>query len=171
MPTGFIYSIVCNETGKVYYGSTTQNVSERIRDHRSSLNSYLNGTRLNGCSSYEIIERNNYTVSTIETVEFEIKKELLERERFYIENNECINRHLPAQTAEERKEYNRQLSLSQTEKRKERMKIWWENNKEKRREYSRRYREKMNGDENYKEKRREYVQRHREKKRNETENK
>lgn len=154
MPTGFIYSIVCNETGKVYYGSTTENVSERIRRHNCSLKSWKEG-KYEYCASFEIIERNNYTVSTLETVEFEIKKELYERERFYIENNECINRYLPVQTAEERTEFLRQYAL--TEKRKEQMKIWAKNNKEKTREYSRRYYEKNNGDENYKEKRREYM--------------
>ena len=130
MPSGFIYSIVCNETGEVYYGSTTQNVSERIFIHNSNMKRWNEG-KTNYCASYEIIERNNYTVSTIETVEFEDKTELYERERFYIENNDCVNCRLPVLTTEER-----------TEQAKERGKIWRENNKGKFREYKRRYREK-----------------------------
>lgn len=170
MPTGFIYSIVCNETGKVYYGSTIQNVSNRIRNHNCNLKRWKEKEgKYDYCSSYEILDKNNYTVRTLETVEFENKTELLERERFYIENNECINLCLPAQTAEER-----------TEQRKEKSKIWAKNNKDKTREYKRRNYEKYKEKEREykrqyyeknKEKLREYARRYYEKKRNETENK
>jgi len=139
MPTGVIYSIVCNETGEVYYGSTTKTADERSRKHYNSFNAWKEG-KYDYCSSFQIIERGNYTVNTVDTIDFETKKELHERERFWIENNECINRKLPAQTSEERKEY--LLLFSRTEKRREQQRIWAENNKEKMREYARRHREK-----------------------------
>ena len=125
---GYIYSIVCNETGEVYYGSTTKSVEERIQQHRWDCATWKNGGKKNYCSSYSIIERDNYTVNTIETVEYEERKEILEIEKVFIRNNPCINRGNPISTAEERKEYYRQRNA--TERKKETNRIWRENNKE-----------------------------------------
>ena len=102
MPSGVIYSIVCNETGEVYYGSTTKTADERVYRHLCCFKSWKRGKN-RCCSSFRIIERGNYTVNTVDTIDFETKKELHERERFWIENNECINRQLPTQTPEEKR--------------------------------------------------------------------
>ena len=60
------------------------------------------------CSSFEIIQRNNYEYATLEKVEFEEKFELNNRERFYIENNKCVDRSVPNRTNKEYYEANRE---------------------------------------------------------------
>jgi hypothetical protein len=52
-------------------------------------------------SVYNIIKENNYTLQEVEKVEYEEKKQLRERERYYIENNECVNMCIPNRTQKE----------------------------------------------------------------------
>jgi hypothetical protein len=100
---GYIYKIWDNDDPSlVYYGSTKQQVSIRMGKHRKIYNP---------CTSKIIIERNNYQYATIEKVEYEDKFELHNRERWYIENNICVNKRIPNQTmAEWRKKYKQQMA-------------------------------------------------------------
>jgi hypothetical protein len=110
---GKIYKIVCNETNEVYYGSTIESLTDRIRKHNDK-----------SCRSRQIISRNNYYYKLIEDYSCNNKYELNTRERWYIENNNCINKTIPTRT---RKEY-RQVNK---DKKKIIDKIYYENNKEK----------------------------------------
>ena len=97
---GYIYKIWDNDDPSlVYYGSTKQQVSIRMGKHR---------TIYNACSSKIIIERNNYQYATIEKIEYEDKFELHNRERWYIENNICVNKSIPNQTTAEYRKKNKQ---------------------------------------------------------------
>ncbi len=104
---GIIYKITCNETGEVYYGSTTQSLNVRISKHKSDCKRWKEG-QCHFTTSYNIIDRGNYSYSLIETVECEDRKQLEARERFYIENNECINKIIPCRTGKEYKEDNKE---------------------------------------------------------------
>jgi len=95
---GKIYKIVCNLTGEVYYGSTIQKLNYRISGHKCSL----------GCESRLIINRNNYYYVLIENYSCNNKKELETRERWYVENNDCINKIIPTRTMKEWKEDNKE---------------------------------------------------------------
>ena len=90
---GFIYEIRCNITNKCYYGATT------------SLYRKYNHMHKNSTSSKEIIDAGDWNMKTLETIFYRDKSELLLRERWYIENNECINKNLPIITKEEKEEY------------------------------------------------------------------
>ena len=90
---GYIYKIWDNDDPSlVYYGSTIQQVSIRMGKHRDSSNS---------CISKIIIDRNNYQYATLEKVEYEDKFELRNRERWWVENNVCINKQVPNRTQKE----------------------------------------------------------------------
>jgi len=90
---GKIYKIHCNITGEDYYGSTSQAYfSSRITTHRKLED---------GCSSKQIIERGDYKVEIIEHYPCNNKFELLSRERYYIENFECVNLIIPTRTKNE----------------------------------------------------------------------
>jgi len=117
---GKIYKIVCNETGEIYYGSTIDKLNKRICDHKSHQN----------CVSKQIINRNNYYYELIEDYSCNNKKELETRERWYIENNKCINKFIPTRTLKEYYQIN-----------KEKKKEYQKQNKEKIKEYSKQYRE------------------------------
>tara|TARA_R110000803_G_scaffold8640_1_gene27716 strand:+ start:44 stop:805 length:762 start_codon:yes stop_codon:yes gene_type:complete len=79
-----IYKITCNETGEVYYGSTTQkNLASRMTAHRKDDSKLL---------SLIIIQRNNYGYSLVENFSCKNSEELHQKLRFYIDNNVCINK-------------------------------------------------------------------------------
>jgi len=84
---GYIYKIYDNTNGNVYYGSTSQQVSKRVGDHRSDYNKWINKTKTKKCACSIIFDNNDYSYSTIEEVNYENKWELRNRERWYIEKN------------------------------------------------------------------------------------
>ena len=119
---GKIYKLTDNTTKNIYYGSTCQLLKERISQHKKDYKGYLKGKR-HYRKSYDIIKNNNYTIELVEEFKSNNKKELLERERYYIENNNCINEQIPNRTQKEwykdnKKEYSKKC------------KEWYENNKE-----------------------------------------
>ena len=75
-----------------------------------------------------------YEYATLESMEFEEKFELKNRERFYIENNTCVNIRVPNRTNKEWYEENREI-LS------EKKKIYAKANKEKFDDYNKKYQE------------------------------
>lgn len=144
---GIIYKIVCNETGEVYYGSTTNKyLCNRMAQHKSSFKRFQNGTH-SYMSSFQIIERGNYSYSLIETVECEDRIYLEQRERYYIENNECVNKIIVGRTQKERyeankdklKEYNKAHYEANKDAIKLRVRQYSENNREKVLENKRQY--------------------------------
>ena len=121
---GYIYKIYDNTNGNVYYGSTKQLLCKRIAGHKAKYNCYLNkNINSSYCKSYEIIKNNDYSYCVVEELEYESKWELLNKERYYIENNECINKQIPTRTGKEYYENNKEIIA-------EKGKIYRENNKE-----------------------------------------
>jgi hypothetical protein len=103
---GKIYKIVCNVSGKIYIGSTCKkSLSRRLSYHRIDYKLYLK-QKQHFISSYEVLENNNYSIILLEEYPCETKEQLLARERYYIENNECVNKVIPTRNKNERsKEY------------------------------------------------------------------
>ena len=110
-----IYKIECNITNEVYYGSTVKNLCDRITCHRCKRD----------CSAINIIDRGNYTYKVIEEYSCDSKFELETRERWWIENNVCVNKNIPTRTKAEHRQDNRE-HISQYNK------DYWEKNKKKR---------------------------------------
>jgi hypothetical protein len=117
---GFIYKIFDNTNGSIYYGSTTQTISKRMTTHRSSYKAWVAGKR-SGCKSFGILKNNDYSYSLVEQVECENKMELLQRERFWIENNECVNKCIPIRSQDERKEYHKEYHHHYQQQNRERL--------------------------------------------------
>ena len=92
---GKIYKIKCNETGEQYFGSTTGSLQVRLNSHKSQTKCK------NQCMSRQIINRGNFQIELVENYSCETSHELHKRERFYIDNNECINHVIPTRTAKE----------------------------------------------------------------------
>jgi hypothetical protein len=100
---GKIYKIVCNKTNLVYIGSTTQKyLSYRLKGHCYAHKQFLNGKcRYTTC--FKILENNDYYIELVELYPCNSKDELLVRERYYFDNIECVNKHQPSQTKDEKK--------------------------------------------------------------------
>ena len=102
---GKIYKICCNVTGECYYGSTTQTLAQRMGKHKR------NTTNLLGAKA--IISRGSFDISLVEVYPCDSKEELHKRERFYIENNSCINKHAKEAWIKEYKEINKEVIKTQ----------------------------------------------------------
>lgn len=113
---GYIYKIYDNDNNKTYFGSTGMLPEARLKFHKRACKYYMEG-RGKFVSVYNIIKENNYTLQEVEKVEYEEKKQLRERERYYIENNECVNMCIPNRTQKEwEKKFKREYYLKNWEK-------------------------------------------------------
>jgi len=92
-----IYKIYDNTNGNVYYGSTYNLLRVRIQGHRDDAK-----IDTKNCASKQIILNGNYSYSMVEPYPCNSKQELHTRERYWIENFDCVNKVVPGRT---RKEY------------------------------------------------------------------
>lgn len=95
---GHVYKIWSLKGDKVYYGSTTHKYPiSRFILHKSQYNC----NRL-GCSSLELFEEYGVEHCLFQIVEeCNTKEECREREKWWIQNNTCVNKCLPVITKEE----------------------------------------------------------------------
>ena len=90
---GKIYVLICNKTGKRYYGSTTTTLKIRLYNHINT----------KSCISREIIDNGSYTIELVKLFPCGSKYELETEEGIYIRNNPCINVKIPLRTQMEYK--------------------------------------------------------------------
>ena len=89
----------------VYIGHTTkQYLSQRLAKHVNQYHYWLNNQETQGrTTSYSIFEQcNDYQIILVENYPCNDVNEARSRERYYIENNECINKNIPGRTNVER---------------------------------------------------------------------
>lgn len=140
MDIGIIYKIQDNELGLIYIGKTCLNLNQRIYLHVNKLKCNQNYVSVN-----EIIERDNYTVSIIETITINndiSKLRLSELEAYYIKHMEnVVNKNIPTPY----KGYQYYLNVykpSNIDNIKKYQKTYYEHHKEKLIEYQKNYRNK-----------------------------
>jgi hypothetical protein len=110
-----IYRIVSNVSDDVYYGSTTEpTIARRLAKHVGNYKCYLNG-KSNFTTSFKILETNDYDIILVENVNCETKEQLHQRERFYIENNNCVNKFIPNRTDKQYR-FDNKDSIKETKK-------------------------------------------------------
>jgi hypothetical protein len=139
---GKIYKIVGD--GNVYVGSTCKKLlSQRLSGHVSNYKGFLNGKSQIFTTSYECLKNNDYYIELLETCPCNSKDELHVRERFWIEQLDCINKRVPIRTDEEHIEYQKLYNITyrklynekNKDKRSELSKLYYEKNKDKLSEY------------------------------------
>ena len=134
---GKVYKIVCNITGDIYIGSTTQVLSKRLAQHREKYKGYSNGQlSKKATTSFSIIERGNYDIVLIENVACGSKEELHRAERKHIETNKCVNKQIPTRTPKEYRALHREILNLKSRKR---SKEYYEKNAEARKAKSNSY--------------------------------
>jgi hypothetical protein len=117
LKVGKIYKLIDNTNGNIYIGSTILTLNKRLSVHKCKYKSYLNN-KYTYVTSFEIIKNNDYRIEIIKYVIYKDKIELRQRERYYIENNDCINKNIPSRTLKEyyidnkdyKKEYDKESS-------------------------------------------------------------
>lgn len=123
-----IYKLYDNTNGDTYYGSTCNELRYRIYQHKDATNN---------TKSKSIILNDDYSYSVVEEFPCETKLELHTRERWWIENNKCVNKCVPTRTHKEWKNDNKEeVNLYSKEYR--------ANNIEKSKEYNKNYMKKYN---------------------------
>ena len=117
-----IYKIVDDGNGNVYYGSTIEKyISRRLQKHISDYKCYPNNKKY--FTSYEILKNNNYHIELAENVNCDNRFQLKNRERYYIENYNCVNKNIPNRT-------NKEYKLKNKDKIKDKNKEYYKDNKD-----------------------------------------
>jgi len=92
---GYIYSLTCSNPNLIYYGSTTRPLNVRFSGHKRD---FKNNKQV---SSKILFEWGNVKINLLEEIQYENKKELLDRESYYIRNLKCVNKEIPGRTNKE----------------------------------------------------------------------
>ena len=121
---GRIYVLKSNETDKVYIGSTTKSLSERLRLHKKDYKRWLKDN-YHYVSSFEIIQYSDAFIELLEQVDVEDKTELHKIEGRYIKDNmNCVNKRIAGRNK-------KQYLIDNIDKVKERKKRYYRDNKDK----------------------------------------
>lgn len=90
---GQIYKIWSPSSDATYYGSTTQKLSSRMAEHRST-SAKVRGNTL----SREVIAHGDAVIVLVENYPCDSKYELCAREAHFIKNFDCVNKQIPGRT-------------------------------------------------------------------------
>jgi hypothetical protein len=120
-----IYKLVNLDLGLTYYGSTCGELKRRLSEHKSD-------AKTRNISSKLLFEQGICKIYLVEEFPTENKMLLHQRERFYIENNECVNKCLPSRTK-------REWEVENYDKRTKQHKEWYENNRKEKLEKVKQY--------------------------------
>jgi len=91
---GEIYKLISYSNPQlVYYGSTTQSLSQRFANHKNAYNSF-NRNIGQYMSSFELMRFDDAKIVLVERFPCETREELHLRENEYIIGNECINKNI-----------------------------------------------------------------------------
>ena len=108
---GKIYRLNC--ANLVYIGSTTQALSQRMTQHRRDYKCWVNG-KDHYISSFDLFKLGDPFITLIEDYPCDRKEQLLARERFHIEKNDCVNKNIPGRTMAEYREANKEAIAEKT---------------------------------------------------------
>lgn len=100
---GKIYKIASYQTDDVYYGSTTQPLYSRKAKHKHG-----NKNKGKETTAKDILKFDDAYIELVENFPCDNKEELLKRERFYIQSNDCVNKYIPGRTNKEYREDNKE---------------------------------------------------------------
>lgn len=102
-----IYKLWSPSKNLVYYGSTTQAISQRLSGH---MREYRQCKKRKGnCNSYLILECEDYKIELVEEYPCNNKQQLLKKEGEYIKNNICINKRVAGRTKKEYHKDNKKI--------------------------------------------------------------
>lgn len=132
----YIYRITNTKNDKCYIGSTRQQLEHRRRQHFYSYNRFKKyGT--NCCRSFVLIDedtKENIKIELLEEINTDDIKTARTRERFHIQNNNCVNIIQPTRTnrewANDNREKVKEIGKRYREKNKEKIKLYRDANKE-----------------------------------------
>ncbi len=87
-----------HESELVYFGSTSQSLSQRMAGHRASYKHYLAG-KYHWVSSFELLKLSDAYIELVRVIEYTVKAELNAVEGEYIRENTCVNNNQAGRTS------------------------------------------------------------------------
>ena len=118
---GKIHTIGDSNYTKCCIGSTIQQLSKRMQEHRSSYKTHVDDTH--GCNSvfdlFDEFGAENCRIELLETFACNNKEELLAREGQCIRENECVNKRIAGRTGKQYYDDNRDRYLHYREEHRE----------------------------------------------------
>lgn len=148
---GKIYKLWSPSKNLVYYGSTVETLASRLSKHKYSYKTY-NIDKKKYCTSYLIIECEDYKMELMEEYPCNNKSQLFKKEGEYQKNNECVNKQIAGRTTREWEKDNP-----------DKVADWWKNNPDKSKEYGRTRRQKEGHKEDAQKRSKEYYEKNKEK--------
>ena len=137
---GKIYKLVSNYTDDIYIGSTCNTLSRRKSGHKCHYMRYIDG-KCNYISSFKLYEKGDVDIVLLESCSVNNKDELYRRERYFIENYNCINKYIPGRTKKQYYQANKdKVKKYQNQYKKK----WCEDNKDKVKKYHQINKDKIN---------------------------
>jgi hypothetical protein len=128
---GKIYRLVSDITDKIYIGSCCMPLRQRLSMHKKMFEYFKNGKRKTCCSSKELLEIDPHTqIVLIEQFPCNSKEELFMRERYWIENLNCVNKIRPIITKVEVAHYRKKYFVENKQQILEKAKQYREKNHE-----------------------------------------
>ena len=164
-----IYKLWSPSKNIVYIGSTTETLAQRLAKHKANHKAYNNDNTKNYCSSYLVLDCEDYKIELLEEYACNNRQQLFKKEGEYIKNNECINQFIAGRTKQEYyndnidkikqyridnidktkeyyidnvdklKEQHKQYYINNIDKLKEQNKQYYINNADKKKEYQKQY--------------------------------
>ena len=128
-----IYKLVNDTLDLTYYGCTINSLRKRLWHHKRSHNKCTSKILFEGEGQVKIFLVEEYPTDNRDLLNM--------RERWYIENNDCVNKNLPGRS---KKEWRKQYIEINKEHLKEYQNEYNEKNKEKIKEYRVKNKEKIN---------------------------
>jgi predicted GIY-YIG superfamily endonuclease len=109
LQNGKVYKLTCGDY--TYYGSTVSSLNQRFYEHTARYRKY--GAINKRYNATQLWQYGTPKIELVEAVPCNSYKDLLARERHYIENNPCINKRVPGRTHAEYYAANRDKRLQQ----------------------------------------------------------
>ena len=141
---GRIYKITSINTDKIYIGSTSKKLTERLRSHENDYKAFQNG-KYHYVKSYDILEKENYKIELLEEIEYDTRTELFQREGYYIRKYRdiCVNKYIAGRTDKQHRQDNahkiREVSMQYRKDNANKIKQYYKDNVEKINEVNRQY--------------------------------
>ena len=101
---GKIYKVESLNGNKIYIGSTVNDyLSNRMAKHRNYYKDYLSGKKVRYyvCDIFDEYGVENCVITLIENFPCNDVNELRQRERYYIQTLDCVNKNIPSRTFKE----------------------------------------------------------------------
>lgn len=90
-----VYRIVSLSTGEQYIGSTCNELSKRMAQHRKGFRNWERDNFSAYCRSYEVLKHGDAEIFLMETVECKTRDDLFKREGELMMSNPCVNKIKP----------------------------------------------------------------------------